>query len=147
MFSEMFIQSKGQPIEYQGRLIQMIDSGTMPPHSILRITFESVDGSFKQGIRVKSNNGLSADGKNLKNIILWADTAPEVVDLVSGNRTTEWKIWNCWDHGDGVTQAWINGGAMIVELIGSDTKRYRCNDGFPDDDFSDLIFRVDIHAT
>jgi hypothetical protein len=43
--------------------------------------------------------------------------------------------------GRGTTDAWHNGAAMIVHDI-SNGKQYQCNDGHPDDNFDDLVFRV-----
>jgi hypothetical protein len=51
------------------------------------------------------------------------------------------EVYNLWDKGDGVTEAWHNGAAMIVEEIPGG-RRYRCNDGYPDDDFDDLVFEL-----
>ena len=50
-------------------------------------------------------------------------------------------VKNVWDTGDGTIQIWHNGAAMIVERAGN-ARRYRCNDGNPNADFDDLIFRV-----
>jgi hypothetical protein len=51
-------------------------------------------------------------------------------------------VKNVWDTGDGVTHSWLNGAAMIVDVDVS-KRTYRCNDGFADDDFDDIIFRIE----
>ena len=38
---------------------------------------------------------------------------------------------------------WQRGAAMILEVDGN-TRRYRCNDGHPDDNFDDIIFEITI---
>lgn len=52
------------------------------------------------------------------------------------------RVWNVWDIGDGAVESGY-GTAMIVEQL-PNGRRYRCNDGHPDDDFDDLIFRIEI---
>jgi hypothetical protein len=54
----------------------------------------------------------------------------------------ECQVKNVWDTGDGVMDSWHNGGAMVVEEIASG-RRYKCNDGRPDDDFNDIVFRIE----
>lgn len=41
-----------------------------------------------------------------------------------------------------MTQAWVMGGAMIKEVIAKNHFRYHCNDGQPNDDFTDIVFDV-----
>ena len=50
-------------------------------------------------------------------------------------------IKNIWDPGDGTIFSWIGGAAMIVEEI-ENGRRYRCNDGHPDENFDDIIFTI-----
>lgn len=52
---------------------------------------------------------------------------------------------NAWDLGDGRPQSWHNGVALLVEEIPTG-RRYHCNDGDPDDDLDDLVFRVEVVA-
>jgi hypothetical protein len=56
------------------------------------------------------------------------------------------QVKNVWDTGNGVMQSWHNGAAMIIHRGTSSTK-YECNDGFPDDDFDDLVFRIELLPT
>ncbi len=51
-------------------------------------------------------------------------------------------VMNIWDHGDGITQKWHNGGAMYFEES-KNGKIYYCNDSHPNDDFNDLIFNIE----
>lgn len=45
-----------------------------------------------------------------------------------------------------VNSFWHNGAAMIKETDGNRTI-YRCNDGNPDDNFDDIIFKIVIELT
>lgn len=111
----------------------------------LRLAFAGRAGQWRNGVG-SNNNGLlmiagqAFDGKigvTLWQSNLWKDIVFHVSD---GAKFIE--IYNSWDCGDGVVHSWHNGAAMIVENFATG-RRYRCNDGFADDDFNDLIFRVE----
>ena len=41
---------------------------------------------------------------------------------------------------------WHNGAAMEVKVEGN-TRTYYCNDGYPDTDFDDLVFKIEFLDT
>ena len=77
-----------------------------------------------------------------KGIIIWQDTNPLVMDFEVTNQPKTISIYNVWETENGVIHWWFNGAAMIVEEL-ANGRHYRCNDGFPDDDFDDIIFRLE----
>lgn len=111
--------------------------------SQLRLVFESCNGEWRQGIQLQVNGKFKVNGQSIrKGIVLWHDTAPEVVNFeISANVSTV-EVNNVWDVGDGVIHWWHNGAAMIVEAV-ENGSRYHCNDGFADDDFNDIVFRIE----
>jgi hypothetical protein len=85
--------------------------------------------------------------------VLWEDTSPKSVEIELLGPAEHVAVFNMWQDpnrvmipgvtGSGqVNHYWQNGAAMIVEEI-PNGRRYRCNDGEPDDDFDDLIFTVE----
>ncbi|MGH6614062.1 hypothetical protein [Sphingomonas sp.] len=80
-----------------------------------------------------------------KAIVLWADTAPRIVILEVHANDGVCQVKNVWDTGDGTMHSWHNGAAMIIEET-EFGRRYRCNDGNPNDDFDDIIFRLESNA-
>ncbi|MCB1117403.1 MAG: hypothetical protein KDK50_02345, partial [Chlamydiia bacterium] len=54
-------------------------------------------------------------------------------------------VQNFWEDVNHTNTVYIdkahNGAAMIVEEI-PNGRRYRCNDGEPDDDFDDIVFTI-----
>jgi hypothetical protein len=144
-FQAMFMESKGKPIQYQGNTLVMIDHLPTSGCRAIQVVFESSNSRWRQGIRVKSEGKLQVNGQVVagkKGMVLWEDTAPQTVEIeLVGNPSTV-GIYNAWDAGSGRIDAWHNGAAMIVEEL-RNGRRYRCNDGEPDDDFDDLIFRVE----
>lgn len=143
-FEKLFFQSKGQPVVYAGKTIQMVDRIPVNDGQCLRVRFESVNSDWRQGVYLTVDGGFTVNGVFMKKaVVLWHDTAPKEVLLQVQTKNNNCQIKNVWDIGDGVMHSWHNGGAMIVEETNSG-KRYHCNDGLPDEDFDDLIFCVEV---
>jgi len=143
-FESLFIEAKGQPITYKGKELKMVDRVNLSTTKIgLKITFVSTDSKWKQGIVLQTKGEFEISGKKFSNkIVLWEETAPKEVQLTVKSKDKLLIIYNVWETEDGTTHYWHNGGAMnIEEKDGS--KIYNCNDGFPDDDLNDLIFKLD----
>lgn len=143
-FQSLFFESKGQPVVYNGQTIQMVDRIPIKNGQFLRVIFEGVNAEWRQGVHLKTDGDFIVNNKTVKKaVVLWHDTAPREVLLQVHTKKGECWIKNVWDTGNGVMDSWHNGAAMIVEEIATG-KRYRCNDGQPDDDFDDIVFRIEI---
>ncbi|MEP1032205.1 hypothetical protein [Ekhidna sp.] len=141
---QLFIDAKGGPIEVNGRKLISLDKFKMPQKKMsLKFNFLEIDSKWKQGFVIKTKGSFSIDEQEeIKNaIVLWEDTAPKEGSVEIKSVDGLIVIYNVWDVGDGVTQAWHNGAAMEVK-IDSSTRTYYCNDGYPDLDFNDLVFRI-----
>jgi hypothetical protein len=77
-------------------------------------------------------------------LCLWLDKPFQPVELVCHTQDGHVHVWNVWNNGNlrHAIHGRLNGAAMIVEEI-DDGFRYRCNDGYPDDDFDDIVFRIE----
>ena len=110
----------------------------------IRLTFESVDADWRQGVSLNTDGYFEVNNQTIeKSVVLWQDTAPREITLTITSKKGELQIKNVWDVGDGTVHSWHNGAAMIVEGDTS-SRRYFCNDGRADDDFNDLVFRLEI---
>lgn len=111
----------------------------------LRLYHKDRKGRWQKGTGARKKGQFVIDGQGFngaKGIILWQSKDWDSVEFeVVGNPTTI-EVHNVWDCGNGVVHAWLNGAAMIVEEL-PNGRRYRCNDGFADDDFDDLVFRLE----
>lgn len=146
VFEDLFLQSNGQPVEYQGRIVQMVDRLNLDGTKGLRLRFESVNSEWRQGVSLTTDKFFIVNGQKIpKSIVLWQDTAPSDVSIEIAEKAKQCQIKNVWDTGDGVVHSWHNGAALTVEVDGS-CRRYLCNDGHTDDDFDDLIFTVELIA-
>jgi hypothetical protein len=142
-FEKMFMESKGKPIVYNGRTLVMGDDFPTQGASHFRLTFESCNGEWRQGVALDIEGKFKVNGQIIRRgIVLWHDTAPQTVELEVMGKVSTIEVKNVWDVGDGVIHSWHNGAAMIVEPL-PDGRRYLCNDGFADDDFDDIVFRLE----
>ena len=142
-FQEMFEKSGGKPIVYQDRTLVMMDNFPTEGAKQLRLVFEACKGEWRQGVALRFEGKFKVNGQIIRRgIVLWHDTAPQTVELEVMGKVSAIEVKNVWDVGDGVIHSWHNGAAMIVEPL-SDGRRYLCNDGFADDDFDDIVFRLE----
>lgn len=143
MFQEMFEKSAGKPIEYQGKTLVMMDKFPTEGAKHVRVVFEECNGEWRQGVALRFEGKFKVNDQIIRRgMVLWYDTAPQTVELELIGTASSIEVKNVWDIGDGVIHSWHNGAAMIVELLPSG-RRYRCNDGFADDDFNDIVFRLE----
>jgi hypothetical protein len=142
VFEDLFLESKGKPVEYNGETVQMMDELSVGKSACLQIRFEQANSEWRQGISLTTEGTFEVGGQKIKRgLALWQDTAPQEVEVVVTSKSEKVQIKNIWDVGDGVVHSWHNGAAMIVDSDG-EQKRYRCNDGHADDDFDDLVFTL-----
>lgn len=145
-FQVLFFASRGEPIEYEGQIIQLTDAVCIPNHASVRIIRESCKHVWRQGIHLATDGHFTVNQQIIpKAVVLWADTAPANVHLIIHSKCGTCHVKNVWDTGDGTMHSWHNGAAMIVEK-NDNVRRYRCNDGNPNADFDDLIFRLEVNA-
>ncbi len=138
------MKSKGQPITYAGKTLVMSDRFPCMNAKSLRLVIESCNAEWRQGVvlRILKGSHLRLNGQNVTHAVCWADTAPPIIDVQVSDDVSEIVVYNVWDSGNGVINARHNGAAMIMDLI-ENGRRYICNDGRPDDDFDDIIFRIE----
>lgn len=142
-FQALFIASRGQPIQYDGKTLQLIDYFPLERCKNIRVAFEEKNSEWRQGIAINVEGAFVVNAQKIKKaIVLWQDTAPTTVDIHVLSVDDYVAVYNVWDFGRGSTEGWHNGAAMIVKEISSG-RRYYCNDGHPDDNFTDVVFRIE----
>jgi hypothetical protein len=86
---------------------------------------------------------IVVDNKELKDVVLWRDTAPHEMTIVcKSDRRAELRVWNCWRDDRGTIQAWVGNSGMSVQP-GDDGNRMtiECNSQ-PTVTFEDLVFEL-----
>lgn len=141
--SGLFIENRGDPIEWEGRSVyQMWSKDWNQELQKLVIRRISSDSTFTQGLRVKLDRGeMLVNGQILKDATLWSDTSPDLVriDIVKTPKVI--KIWNTWLY-DGQTWAWTGNAGMLIQEQGCRVL-LRCSDGVGEVDFGNLVIELD----
>ena len=143
-FQTLFEKANGQPILYKGKELVQLDKINLSANTIaLKITFLSTDSKYTQGIVLRTKGEFEIEGTRLsKMTVLWEDTAPKEVDIMVRSKDKMLYIYNAWKTEKCAFESWYNGAAIYIEEIDG-AKIFHCNDGFPDDDFNDLVFKVE----
>jgi hypothetical protein len=122
----------------------------------LRTAFERVDdGKAAQGLGFKVENGAvfgddQVHEELLKRPVLWSDTMPHPVveDTVVAHRpgdTVYIRVSHHWRwHDTDRADAWLGAYGFIVERSDSELV-LRCNAGYSEPDFDDLVVRISIN--
>ena len=143
-FEGLFRKSNAKPVVYEGKTIHLFDCLKVADGQIITLTFESVNADWRQGVELLTDGSFEVLGHSgSDSVVLWQDTAPQKVALRVHTKKGECSVMNVWDTGNGLMQQGHNGAAMLIEATPTG-KRYRCNDGVADDDFDDLVFRIDM---
>lgn len=161
-FSPFFIKSKGQPIDYQGKTLVLADKFPVKNGEVLIASIEKTNASKRQGFSIDITGYCEMNGKVCKKgkgvmMLFWENTMPKQVEIKIFTKQDFVWVQNIWEDesifllstptGEPLEQKSklvnyrVNGAAMIVEEI-ENGRRYRCNDGDPDEDFDDIIFTV-----
>lgn len=149
-FEREFMESNGKPITYNSTEIMLMDTLNVGQEFSVLITLLSTNSLWRQGVKIKTDGWLRitniVNGKSVtgKNHILWEEGLREIPITIEGySKKGILFIFNAWDTGNSVTQAWHNGAAMKREIKGDDIIYY-CNDGHPDENFDDIVFSISI---
>ena len=146
-FDKEFVKAHGGPIQYKG--IELIGFDKVHVNKNFRVTVNMIskNSEWRQGIELKIENGSltsKRSGLTGKNFILWEELFEngQQSEFTGKSKDNTLLVWNSWDHGNGVTQSWLGGAAMIREKVDDNHYIYKCNDGHPDDNFDDLVFEI-----
>lgn len=107
------------------------------------MSIEKTDSEWTQGIFLELDRGnFFVRGSDVgKCIVLWENTAPRQMEIELQGTPRKLFVRNVWNTGNGAMQYGHFGAAMIVDHL-HDGRRYRCNDGKPDEDFDDIVFSL-----
>ncbi len=140
----MFRASNGKPVQWNGQTVILFDHMPVKSWQALRLIFEQFGSEWRQGVILGTKGEFVVNGKNCeKKVVFWQDTAPKQIDFEVFSSDGKVSVKNCWDTGDGAMRYGNNGAGIIVEEEGR-KRRYRYNDGHPDDNLSDVVFTLEI---
>ena len=138
--TDRFAESDREELLVDGRFLRQVwrcrtGAGTV------RIERVSATDERPQGLVIESDTEMTVAGRIGRRFVLWADTAPDIVE-VSLATPTELRLWNVWDDG-GMTQAWLGAASIHAETTGERT-RLACRDGHGDEEAAptDLVVEL-----
>lgn len=161
-FDQLFASTKDRSIKYKDLTLIQSDHFPVSNGDILFATIEQTNSEWRQGFSIGITGHCEFEGKTFKRgkgvrMLFWQDTAPKQIKLKIFTKKEYVRIENIWEQTnyylvgtpDGETlnkesksvEYWHGGAAMIVEEI-ENGRRYRCNDGHPDENFDDIVFTV-----
>jgi hypothetical protein len=114
---------------------------------VLKLIFESVNSDWDQGVYLETDRAVIVDGKMYKRgvTVFYQANHPRLT-LITETREGMLWLYNVWDphlhHGGRSIFARKMFAGMLVEEL-PNGYRYRCNEGRDDDDYDDLIFRIE----
>lgn len=146
-FLELFNEAASHVVEYEGKPLYSTYSVTLPPRGRLSLAFLSSVPEPVQGLTIRASSGRLAIADEVRPaFVLWADTAPPVVEVTGrARRPVTVLIRNCWRDGAGGVMSSLGSAAMRVEGEGRDVV-LRASDWTSPPSFEDLVVRVSLHA-
>lgn len=150
-FGQLFIQSRGIPIQHDGKTLLMLDKLPAKLGDKFTVTIEVTNSPYPQGVGV--SEGVEVFGERVKRAVIWEyfslppelraaerSRLPYSFEVVCRNRQGSLSFYNMTEF-RGRQEWWHGGSCMIAEDIPRG-RRYRCNDFELDADFDDLVFSV-----
>ena len=143
-FEQMFIDTAGKPVQYKGETLLLYDQIELLGKSEMILNIESTSSRWRQGVMILFPREMHINigsTKHLgKRLIFWEDTAPNDIKISWNEMTPNVKVYNAWEV-DGQFHSLHNGTAM-KKIIKNNVVLYYCNDGYPDEDFDDIVFSL-----
>src|SRR2546425_11273582 len=83
LLSARLADSRGQPFDYEGHTVRGSYQIEVHPGDVVVVHFVKFTTAVRQAIRMSLKKGtLFGHGQDVKELILWTDTAPETVQIV-----------------------------------------------------------------
>ncbi|MBQ8688255.1 MAG: hypothetical protein IJ512_06875 [Ruminococcus sp.] len=149
-FSDLFMESKGEPVQYGEKTLLLIDQLPISQNFSILLKLISTHSEWRQAIRIAINTGsMTVDGIiKRKEFRFWEDDLrkePNQTIIIHGKtKDRHLSVWNAYERiyntGEKVIESWNMGAAMLKGEDGI----YYCNDAHVDDDFNDLIFQIKV---
>jgi hypothetical protein len=129
----------------RGRPVVKIEALPLHPGQVVRLVFEQVNSSWRQGVWLGTDGSLSAAGSASPQLVIWTDTAPPDVEIGCDASDGLLRFYNVWDSGRGRHRESLSAtSGMAVEEIGDGWRRYSCNDIGAEPNFDKLVFRISV---
>ena len=124
--------------------VVVIDVFPVQDGETLRLTFESKDSPWRQGVWLESagqNGYVVVNSQRVPSVDLWQDSAPTEVLFECHSEKGVVHLYNIWEkRRRRSSQSWSSG--MLVDELPTG-RRYQCSDIGFETDFRRLVFRLE----
>jgi len=145
ILEELFRETHGKPVTYEGRLVHTIAyrHAPAPGRFIVRFIKAVADPIQALAIHIDPGTLLIADTESPK-MILRRDTSPDVVEVRyrPSNEESRLLFFNEWINENGGVDAWLTHAGMLVEEAGN-KMTLRCSHGWYEASFDDLVVEIE----
>jgi hypothetical protein len=155
--SKSMSEGKGPAVKLKYKNWELILAARIPVQKKFSgsIRLISTNSEYKQAVIIevdyRKTKRITIGSQKERSFIIWEEdfaNAGGVIHFEGTSKNGELFVYNAWEQTDHLdtpfTNYWMHGAAMIEEINGN-TRRYKCNDGVPDDNFDDIIFEVTIN--
>ena len=151
-FKELFSAAAGEPVFYRGERIVLAQKVPVCHQGRLLVTLETTASPFLQGVAIQEDV-IGIEDRQKRSIVYEHYSVPPgergkvrsrlpySFEFVQQGTSGELLFFNVALHGERC-EYWTGGCAMKVEPLANGV-RFRCNDFQRNDDFTDLVFRVE----
>lgn len=123
--ADHFTSEEVDQLEVDGQLIHAAVTVELAATTTITITRRCATNARLQGIVLDSPGRLRIGATTAKRIVLWADTAPEVVEVEApGGRLSIWNVWR-----DEIEQAWVGWAGIRLTHDDDGDLLLSCSDG------------------
>lgn len=139
-----FQNAQGKPIKIDGFSVIRMARINIERKQKIKFSILETNSKWKQGVILETKGEFIVNNQIVTNrVVIWEFNSTPKIDLEIHTKNKELLIYNVWDTGDGVMHYWHNAAGMRLEQYGK-TRKYFCNDGYPDFVFINLIFSVEL---
>ncbi|MCD1655959.1 hypothetical protein K7J14_14765 [Treponema zuelzerae] len=150
IYEELFKESKGKPVQYNDKLLLMIDRIQVVKNEIINITIESTNSKYIQGVGFHEELEVFGEITRRPLVLESFSVEPKKRNKIKSKLPFSFSVkaikngfityYNVCIINE-VQQYWHNGACMYSENI-QNGKRYYCNDIIDDNNFDDIVFTV-----
>lgn len=123
--ADRFTSEDTDQVEVDGQLIHAAVTVELAATTTITITRRSATRTRPEGIVLASSGRLQLGATTAKRIVLWADTAPEAVEVEAPRGRL--SIWNVWR--DEIEQAWVGWAGIRLTHEDNGDLLLSCSDG------------------
>ena len=152
-FQSLFLAAAGEPVSYQGERIYLAHKIPVCQSGRLQVTIEATDSPYLQGVAIQEDV-IGIEERRKRTLVFEHYSVPPKQRHRERNRlpysfefeqkgtSGELLLYNVALREDGGCAYWTGGCALKVERLENGFRLY-CNDFQRNDDFSDLVFRIE----